>query len=275
MTSSTPSDKKVCELVEILEEAYINAYIFPVSERDSDNTDRYTKTYAAAEQWLLEHEGDSDLLKRAANQVGKRVIKRRDEYHKYDCTVLWYAVCLRPQVAFIKRILQLAPDTIKSKCSLQLPLPLHAAYTYCASFQVIKLLLDTYPEAATVQNNRLELPLHLAVRSKSKYDVIKILFEAYPEGAKVQTGDGSLPLHYACEVQVSDIASLLLDVYPEGAKVQDNDRMLSIHLACQNNATEIALKLLEVYPEGTTIQDEDGRLPLHRACRYSATDIAL
>jgi hypothetical protein len=46
------------------------------------------------EQWLVKHEGDSDLLKRSANYRGKD-----------SCTVLWHLVHLFPEVAIIERIL--------------------------------------------------------------------------------------------------------------------------------------------------------------------------
>ncbi len=121
MMSSRPSDHNVRELIEMLKKSFRCE----------------PKTCADAERWLLEHEGDNDLLKRAAIQRGSY----------FNSSVLWYAVCCSPQVAFIKRILQLAPDTIKRCCSFDTisptpPLPLHAAIEYRASYEVIKLLLD-------------------------------------------------------------------------------------------------------------------------------------
>ncbi len=173
MMSSTPGDNQDRELLCILEEAFQDLEYFKDDFEYNNNEVKYfkgdyeyferthydrisrkvsddkRKTYADAEQWWLEHEGDCDLLRRAANQ--------RD---KYDFTVLWYLVRLRPQIAFVRRILQLAPDIIKVKlfeCSLPLtlPLPLHAAIKYHAPYDVIKLLLDTYPEAVTVKNDKL------------------------------------------------------------------------------------------------------------------------
>jgi ankyrin repeat protein len=259
MMPSRPCNKKVRGLIEILEEAYYE-----------------TQNSFNAEQWLLKHEGDNDLLKIAANQKGID-----------DCTVLWYAVCISHKVAFIQRILQLAPDTIKSKCrKYKLPLPLHAAIRFHAPYDVIKLLLDTYPEAVTVKNFRFELPLHLAVRSNlppalhallnyhAPYDVIKLLLDTYPEAATVKNFSVELPLHLAvCSNSDYGIIRILLDAYPEGAKMQDNEGRLPLHHACQVKNNDMVAKLLEIYPEGAEIQDKKGCLPLHHACEMHNSEM--
>jgi len=234
------------------------------------------------EQWSVEHDGDDDLLRRAANVISDveqwlednegdyYLLRRAANYIGRDsCTVVWHLVCLRPEVTIIKRILQIAPDTIKLKCGNgDFPLPLHAACHYCASYDVIKLLLDAYPEAAKVQNYRLDLPLHLALTLKAPSDAIKILLEAYPEGPKIQNMDGILPLHFACERSTTDVAFMLLEAYPDGAKIQDAGGLLPLLGACQCKELDpnLVLLLLKAFPNGATIQNEDGILPLHMWC---------
>jgi ankyrin repeat protein len=135
-----------------------------------------------------------------------------------------------PQVAFINRILQLAPDTIKWQCG--------------KVFKSKSLLLRD------------------AILCGASYEVTTLLLDTYAEGAKVQMNDGSLPLHLACEENASDIACNLLEVYPDGAKVQNMLGNLPLHLALLVNATYIALKLLKVRLEGAKVQR------MMEVCRY-------
>jgi len=199
------------------------------------------------EQWSVEHDGDDDLLRRAANVISDveqwlednegdyYLLRRAANYIGRDsCTVVWHLVCLRPEVTIIKRILQIAPDTIKLKCGNgDFPLPLHAACHYCASYDVIKLLLDAYPEAAKVQNYRLDLPLHLALTLKVDPNLVWLLLKAFPNGATIQNEDGILPLHMWCTElnqhvlmgrecpNMVMVLDSLIKAYPEGINVHD------------------------------------------------------
>jgi ankyrin repeat protein len=132
-------------------------------------------------------------------------------------------------------------------------------------YDVIKLLLDTYPEAATVKNFSVELPLHLAVCSNSDYGIIRILLDAYPEGAKMQDNEGRLPLHHACQVKKNDMVAKLLEIYPEGAEIQDKKGCLPLHHACEMHNSEMNINTLDslvrAYPRGTYTSDNGGRTP--------------
>jgi len=231
--------------------------LIAILERDS-------ATLVEIKQWLIEHKGDSDLLGRAANQRGDN-----------DRTVLWYLVGLNPTIALVKRILQLAPDTIKLRCSTDSPLPLHAAIEAQASYGVIKLLLNAYPEAARVQDAFLKLPLHLALKSKNNFSIIKILLEVYPEGVKVEDNIGSLPLHYAVWSSF-DVVKLLLDTYPEGVKVRGKEGNLPLHNAARYyNAYDVVKLLLDAYPKGVKVRDKKGNLPLHNSDAYDVVKLLL
>jgi ankyrin repeat protein len=232
--------------------------LIAILERDS-------ATLVEIKQWLIEHKGDSDLLGRAANQRGDN-----------DRTVLWYLVGLNPTIALVKRILQLAPDTIKLRCSTDSPLPLHAAIEAQASYGVIKLLLNAYPEAARVQDAFLKLPLHLALKSKNNFSIIKILLEVYPEGVKVEDNIGSLPLHYAVWSSF-DVVKLLLDTYPEGVKVRGKEGNLPLHNAARyyNASYDVVKLLLDAYPKGVKVRDKKGNLPLHNSDAYDVVKLLL
>jgi hypothetical protein len=146
-------------------------------------------------KWLVQHEGDRKLLKRAANHRGHQLR-----------TVPWYLARLRPPVALIEGILQLAPNTVKSKCrDGYLPLTLHAACHKKASYGIIKLLLDAYPKAAKVLNCKKEFPLHLALKLEAPSAVIKILLEACPKGPYKLNKNRISALHMACKRRSTDV----------------------------------------------------------------------
>ena len=87
------------------------------------------------------------------------------------------------------------------------------------------------------------IPLHYAVQSQST-DVLhigKLLIDAYPEGATIQDRFGRLPLHYACAAASMQapphsnkrlsLVQSLLDCYSEGLAVEDLDGCLPWHYA--------------------------------------------
>ena len=69
------------------------------------------------------------------------------------------------------------------------------------------------------KDNDIKLPLHYAAEKQAPLEVIKALVEAYPEGAKEKDEDQMLPLHYAAQAQAPlEVIKALVEAYPEGAK---------------------------------------------------------
>eukprot|EP00978_Attheya_sp_CCMP212_P001498 scaffold3141_cov53-Attheya_sp.AAC.7 len=176
---------------------------------------------------------------------------------------------------------------------------LHSALTLAGDVtansapSMVDLLLERFPEYASVQNNNGQLPLHAGLVSCCiNPDIINQLLEAYPEGATIQDKTmGRLPLHYACQAGVSHprIVMMLMESYPEGVQVQDKDRGLPLHLAIRASLSKkneaimqgISLQLLEAYPEATRVVEKvkstqnrnmvETNLPLHIALRQMSS----
>jgi len=71
-------------------------------------------------------------------------------------------------------------------------------------------------------HNNILIPLHYACTLGSSIDVIKILLEAYPDGAKNYDTKGYLPIHRCVELESSlDVVRLLLQYYPESECIGD------------------------------------------------------
>ena len=112
------------------------------------------------------------------------------------------------------------------------------------------------------------LPLHYAALRGAPVEVVRALMDAYPEGARKTDDEGCLPLHFAATVEV---VRALLDANPEGAGMADEDGRLPLHVAAARRApVEVIRALLDAYPEGARKTDDYGNLPLHFAAAYGA-----
>lgn len=73
-------------------------------------------------------------------------------------------------------------------------LPLHHAFAHNPEISKIRLLVGEYPFGARIPNQFGRIPLHYAVdRSKVSVEAIKLLLEVFPEGASVKATDGMSP----------------------------------------------------------------------------------
>ena len=76
--------------------------------------------------------------------------------------------------------------------------PLHCGCAGKASFEVIKVLVETYPDALKIVDTNGDLPLHHACWNDASLDVMGILIEVYPHALKIFGQNQSLPLHWMC-----------------------------------------------------------------------------
>jgi hypothetical protein len=131
-------------------------------------------------------------------------------------------------------------------------------------------ILENYQETVKIKYHYSRLPLHIAFQFKATEDVIRMLFASFPLAAEVQDASGRLLLHYALQFNAPvRILKLLVTAYPVGLQVQDDDGSLTIHLAVQNKVSDDVLKrMLAVYSEAFKVQDNDGSLPIHLAKSY-------
>ena len=130
-----------------------------------------------------------------------------------------------------------------------------------ASVEIVRLLLEHGPDAATIRTNEGSTPLHLASK-QGKVNVIPLLLE-YGADVTAQTDDGSTPFHVASQWGHEEVARLLLDCGAD-ATAQTNDGSTPLHLASQWGREEVVLLLLECGADATA-RTKDGSTPLHLA----------
>ena len=168
-------------------------------------------------------------------------------------------------------------------------------------YQVVKLLLDAYPDAVKVKGGPDQsLPIHSAVQFPNiDVNIVKLLLDPYPDGLKVFDTSGYFPLHSALIQNFSHIAliKLLIESFPTAVteKSQLNGK-LPLHIGVESlsiatsqtqrhsiyDVRSVSLKdgitlirlLIEIYPQALKERDQMGWLPLHLAVLKSApTDL--
>ena len=141
-----------------------------------------------------------------------------------------------------------------------------ALYGLCGD--TLRVLSDSEPNAATVEDQFGRLPLHVAVdRDNPWMQTIQDLTNAYPEALDCRDGSGRLPLHIAVDRQEPslEVVSYLVANNPESASARRGVGRLPIHYACFPDVPNLGVVkcLNAAFPLGARICDVYGRLPLH------------
>jgi len=76
-------------------------------------------------------------------------------------------------------------------------LPLHAAITFQAPFEVIKKLVEVYPESVRCADDQDMLPLHYAFRFGSEDKILAYILEEFPQALKKKALRDRMPLDMA------------------------------------------------------------------------------
>ena len=136
---------------------------------------------------------------------------------------------------------------------------------------LIKAILSSKPEAASITNGYGSLPLHVIAQrnckidSASKEELVAALLQAYPHALITEGGVGRrTPLHIAFTDYISPrLAKLMIDAGPAATKVKDKKGWLPIHVACSRHCSPEKLRmLLEANPASLRAITNDGKTPL-------------
>jgi len=106
-------------------------------------------------------------------------------------------------------------------------LPLHAAITFQAPFEVITKLVEVYPESIRCADDQDMLPLHYAFRFGSEDNVLAYLLEEFPQALKKKALRDRSPLdmaHYSSKPERGVIIECFVETSIAEAKAEwDND----------------------------------------------------
>lgn len=117
------------------------------------------------------------------------------------------------------------------------------------------------------------LPIHLALKFQAHEDLIIALVDAYPEALKLTDEKGRTPLHLACLLKTKSALSVvnyLLDRYSGATTCRDNRGRLPLHLAYftkhynDDDHKAVVKKLIRMDPASIFVEDNEGNLFHHK-----------
>jgi ankyrin repeat protein len=179
----------------------------------------------------------------------------------------------------VRLLMERWPEGVREKNS-NLDTPLHRAagiglrsralnrmgrlYCNTGRAEVVKFLLESWPEGVREKNKDLDTPLHLAAEA-GDVESVKLLVESWPEGIKEKNKDLETPLHFAAESGESEAVRVLMERWPEGVREKNKDLDTPLHLAAETGNVHAVKLLVESWPEGIWERNENLDTPLHRA----------
>ena len=141
--------------------------------------------------------------------------------------------------------------------------------------EIIRCLVEYFPNAANAPDQNREVPLHCACKNKNvTLDTIKLLIKAAPNSVRRVDNQGRTTLHMLCMNNKLDgetakqVLKFLLEQNPAAVRHADNKGLLPIHHASGWSSPEFSRVLIEAYPgsERMGTSADKGALPLHWAC---------
>jgi len=199
-------------------------------------------------------------------------IRERDRYGLM--LPLHYACMYCASAEVVQFLIECWPESLQVG-NMYGALPLHLACWGRPSLAVIYYVLDSFPQAVQMQDECLRHPLHYACMraSGSELELIKRLVQVWPESIRVPDQNGFLPLHEALRHDKDlEIIQTLVEFWPESVQVRSlslKDRGYHgrgpLHLACLYQSSSVIHYVLNLYPQAVQIKDEYLTLPLHYA----------
>lgn len=136
------------------------------------------------------------------------------------------------------------------------------------------LLLEKYPESASMTNNNHISLLFLAVmRDNASFTLCKALCVAHKDSVRMTNRTGSIPLHFLCRRKHINIQILqmLLKRNSDGASVANTYGLLPLHCMSECCDDIEAVKMLyNAYPGAIKMTDNQGKTCLHLAVLSTA-----
>ena len=104
-------------------------------------------------------------------------------------------------------------------------------------------------------------------------EIVRQLLELYPEGTLTQSAKGKLPLHFAARWGHLEVAKDLLRIDPDGIRRLDSEGSLPLHDACREGQVAMAEFLFRKYPPGLMIANIRNEIPLFPPVRTGNMDL--
>jgi ankyrin repeat protein len=167
----------------------------------------------------------------------------------------WYAI--RDDIAAMRAILQHGAE-VNPVRRPTLETPLHDAAQ--SNLDAVELLVE-YGTDVEARDSLGSTALHLAARVEM-IDVVKFLVEQWPEGIRTTNERHVTPLHSAVMLGTSEVVKFLVEQWPDGVRERDICLNTPLHLAASTATIEVVRFLVERWPEGKGALNNKGKTPL-------------
>ena len=151
-------------------------------------------------------------------------------------------------------------NTYLLKKTKQKTTPLHLAIMANKS-SIINHILTTYPNPKLLceqKDFRGMLPLHYACFYYSDIEIVKRLIEIYPDAVNDKDEKGLTALHFACLGGQSAVANYLIESRALSLQLKDNKGLTPLHHACKQGQTALIEDLLtSEYITPNILQEKD------------------
>ncbi len=139
--------------------------------------------------------------------------------------------------------------SIRGQNSIPEDLIVHFICRFQAPLYIVVLFEEVYPESFTSLDDLGRYPLHIACAWGSSLDTIKFLIDSYPDAAKIQDSHGKCAIHHLCRSfkhhyqdtsgilfndRMMDIVESLYTAAPMSFNVEDNDGMNALEYAIES-----------------------------------------
>jgi hypothetical protein len=170
----------------------------------------------------------------------------------------------------VYRLLKQDPDDVKVK-DYSNSYPLHLACGFKHSFNVIKTIVNMFPQAGRQKDTEGNYPLHISCRPYANWKAVLLLLQKFPETASKRNDDKKYPLHLALDSGMPDTVVLeIFKAYPEAVYKKDSDGgyPLSVAVDC-TRSYNIIYPMLKEWPKISMMKSEE---LLRIACRVNASE---
>eukprot|EP00984_Skeletonema_dohrnii_P030956 scaffold22890_cov109-Skeletonema_dohrnii-CCMP3373.AAC.3 len=152
-------------------------------------------------------------------------------------------------VNIIQLLIDAAPDSVRSvnKCTFKHPYSLHSNRVINEGWMPLHYLCDN-------EN----------VGEISALEILKLLVEKYPEAVRHADNKGLLPLHFSCEFKTPEFCRVLIEAYPGSERMSNNNfGVLPFHCACGSNSVATVEYLYKLYPDAINHAATNGLYSIH------------
>jgi len=273
-------------LYKLFEVALKNRLTDPLVLGTTDHIPQPTKEFSNPiwhdiQEWFSDHQQDEDRHAAATLEGDFSMVPL-------------HLLCQQPNppIGIVMTLVQSAPKTT-AYVDENGWLPLHYACC-CHCGDLLKVLLEEYPQGVLIQDNQMRTPLHFAFCTNASghttttstvednmklLNTIEMLTNLRSETAEIADAKGRTPLHLAAAYG-SSLASLesLVNTFPEAVNLKENLGRTPLHYVMANAhemTSPTTLKFMLERSNENVIYgtDYEGNLPLHllarRATKYN------